>query len=304
MSIENKPIVVLYHDQCMDGFGAAYAAWRRLKDSAAYIPVQYGNPPPDLPGCHTLYILDFSYPRAILQQLREKYQHVTLLDHHKTARADLENFEGAGQAQSFEADVDKPGFFLQFDMGESGASLAWRYFHPKWWLPRLLQYVRDRDLWEWKLGDSREINAAVYSHPQEFAAWDLLDDRMHEDDAMEAIVDEGRGILRAQEKAVQGICKRAWYSELGGYPMIPTVNTAQYQSEVGEALCLLYPHAPFAITYMDISATARAFSLRSRGEFDVSEIAQQYGGGGHKNAAGFVWNHSGIEPVRLAKFAY
>ena len=29
------------------------------------------------------------------------------------------------------------------------------------------------------------------------------------------------------------------------------------------------------------------FSLRSEGEFDVSAVAQQYGGGGHRNAAGF-----------------
>jgi len=30
------------------------------------------------------------------------------------------------------------------------------------------------------------------------------------------------------------------------------------------------------------------FSLRSKGDFDVSKIALRYGGGGHKNAAGFV----------------
>jgi nanoRNase/pAp phosphatase (c-di-AMP/oligoRNAs hydrolase) len=29
------------------------------------------------------------------------------------------------------------------------------------------------------------------------------------------------------------------------------------------------------------------FSLRSRGELDVSAIAKKLGGGGHKNAAGF-----------------
>jgi oligoribonuclease NrnB/cAMP/cGMP phosphodiesterase (DHH superfamily) len=31
-------------------------------------------------------------------------------------------------------------------------------------------------------------------------------------------------------------------------------------------------------------------ALRSVGDFDVSEIAKQYGGGGHKNAAGFIHN--------------
>ena len=30
------------------------------------------------------------------------------------------------------------------------------------------------------------------------------------------------------------------------------------------------------------------YSLRSRGDFDVSELAKKHGGGGHKGAAGFV----------------
>ena len=29
------------------------------------------------------------------------------------------------------------------------------------------------------------------------------------------------------------------------------------------------------------------YSLRSKGDFDVSELAKRHGGGGHKNAAGF-----------------
>ena len=43
MSEENqeKNIVVLYHADCLDGFGAAYAAWEKFGDTAEYIPVQY-----------------------------------------------------------------------------------------------------------------------------------------------------------------------------------------------------------------------------------------------------------------------
>jgi len=46
--------------------------------------------------------------------------------------------------------------------------------------------------------------------------------------------------------------------------------------------------APFAACYYD-RPDARVFSLRSRGEdgLDVAEIAASYGGGGHRNAAGF-----------------
>ncbi|KKK83930.1 hypothetical protein LCGC14_2788440, partial [marine sediment metagenome] len=43
---------------------------------------------------------------------------------------------------------------------------------------------------------------------------------------------------------------------------------------------------PFAGCYWD-TPEGRVFSLRSAGDFDVSAIAKQYGGGGHKSAAGF-----------------
>ena len=40
------------------------------------------------------------------------------------------------------------------------------------------------------------------------------------------------------------------------------------------------------------------YHLRSKGEFDVSEIAKGFGGGGHRNSAGFTvtelpWKSSG-----------
>ncbi len=44
---------------------------------------------------------------------------------------------------------------------------------------------------------------------------------------------------------------------------------------------------PFAAVYVETS-TDIIWSLRSRGDFDVSEIAKKFGGGGHKNAAGFT----------------
>ena len=39
-------ISVLYHADCPDGFGGAYAAWKKFGDTAEYIPVKYGRTPP------------------------------------------------------------------------------------------------------------------------------------------------------------------------------------------------------------------------------------------------------------------
>lgn len=43
---QNPPDVVLYHADCMDGFGAAWALWKRFPQ-ARYVAVKHGNPPPD-----------------------------------------------------------------------------------------------------------------------------------------------------------------------------------------------------------------------------------------------------------------
>lgn len=34
--------IVIYHDHCTDGFGAAYAAWLKLGDAAQFKPMSYG----------------------------------------------------------------------------------------------------------------------------------------------------------------------------------------------------------------------------------------------------------------------
>ena len=42
------PVYVLYHDHCADGFAAAYVCWRKFGEAATYLPVQYGQPVPEM----------------------------------------------------------------------------------------------------------------------------------------------------------------------------------------------------------------------------------------------------------------
>ena len=41
---------VIYHADCSDGFGAAWAAWKRLGNRAEYHACKHGQPPPDVKG--------------------------------------------------------------------------------------------------------------------------------------------------------------------------------------------------------------------------------------------------------------
>lgn len=257
-------IYVLYHASCRDGFAAAYAAWKRFGSARdiEYIPVRYDNPPPRMKDGATVYILDFSYPRDVLEELNKRMSSILVLDHHKTAQEALEGLD-----------------YAIFRMDRSGATLAWEYFHPLDETPDWMYYIEDRDLWKWKYEESDAITEAIGTYPHSFEVWDNFETT--------SLLAEGKGIVRFRDGHIKSAVRRPIWQTIGGHD-IPTLNNNMFVSHTAHALCDQYPEAPFAACYFDIQDNKRVWSLRSVGEFDVSEIAKQYGGGGHKNAAGFV----------------
>lgn len=253
---------VLYHANCADGFGAAYAAWTVLGEGAVYLPVRHGDAPPELPDQARVAVLDFSYDRATLLQLQARLSDFLVLDHHKSARDDLRDLSWA-----------------QFDMDKSGARLAWEFWRPGEELPELLAYVEDRDLWRWALPESREVSLALQCYPQDFSEWSRL--------SVHDLRLEGRAILNFQNQQITRAVSRALFQEVGPH-LVPTVNSCLFQSEIGDELCRKYPEARFSGVYYLNQHGKEAWSLRSIGEFDVAEVARLYGGGGHRNAAGFA----------------
>lgn len=268
-------IYVLYHGNCYDGFGAAYAAWKSLGSKAKYIPVTYGALPPNMPDAESVYIVDFSYPRRTLEMIADSVEHLVVLDHHKTAKEDLESWT-------------HPNATVIFDMEKSGALLTWEYFHRDYSnrppqdsvpheAPDLIKHISDRDLWTFKMPGSKEVHSALVSLPFDFEVWDKL--------KVEELIVEGKACLRFEESVVKKICDKAWIGRVGEYE-VPIVNTAAHWSEVGHQLLQDYPGKPFVASFTVMKSSVM-WSLRSRDDFDVSEIAKKFGGGGHKNASGF-----------------
>ena len=253
---------VLYHGGgCSDGFAGAWAAWLVLGDGAEYVPVNHGEPPPDLPADARVVLVDFAYDRPTILTMGERTAELTILDHHKTAEEALRGLDGA-----------------IFDMDKSGAMLAWEFWHPSAEPPALIRYVQDRDLWRFALPDSREVNAALASYPLDFVVWNALD--------VAELAREGRAILRFKMETVKTIVGFARMGVVDGHT-VPIVNATAHWSDVGEGLLERFPEAPFVASYFEDAEGTRRWSLRSRGTFDVSEVARRLGGGGHRAAAGF-----------------
>lgn len=258
--------LIIYHGHCDDGFGAAYAAWKQFGDTAEYYPALHGNEPPSAQG-RTVYILDFSYPRPVLERLAADAAEVIILDHHQTAQQNLMPLLTAGVISG------------QFDMTRSGAMMAWHYFHPSQPAPPLLQHIQDVDLWQFALAGSKEISLCLRSHEPSFELWDQL---MFQTERMR---EEGRIISRFFQLKVQELTQHATRADIAGYN-VPVCNAPHlFSSDLANVLSV---GEAFAAVYHDTSE-ARNFSLRSQreGGIDVAKIAEQFGGGGHRHAAGF-----------------
>lgn len=252
----SSPDVVLYHAECLDGFGAAWAIWKKFP-AATFTPVKHGLPPPAGLSGKKIVIVDFSYSRPVLEALAKDAASLLVLDHHVTAEKAL-----AGLPYTY------------FDQKKSGAVLAWEWAHQQP-APRLLLHVQDKDLWQWALPGSREVNAALSSYPFDFRLWDSF--------RQEALEAEGRAILRYEHEMVGKLVKEQVLVTFQG-KTVPAVQSAILNSQIGERLSGQHP---FVIIWHDRDGR-RYFSLRSREDGpDVEAIARQYGGGGHTHAAGF-----------------
>lgn len=276
---------VLYHAGCYDGFAAAWAIRKSIAERPnetpdVYIPVTHGRPLPEIPGGEEVIIVDFSYPEAQLRALAERSFFVTVLDHHKTAQADL-----AGLIADPPANME-----IVFDMNRSGAMIAWDEFVglPA---PTFVQYIQDRDLWTKTLRYHEEVTAFIQSFERTFQNCDMLEILLTTDSGLIDAADQGQAILRFKSQKVNEICEHAVRVTLGDYENVPAVNCPYvFASDVGNRLLELYPEAPLAAYWFYRNDRNWQWGLRSRQSenVDVSVIAKAYGGGGHKHAAGFT----------------
>jgi len=255
--------LVIYHANCSDGFGAAYAAHKVLGGRATYVPAFHGDSPPDVKGKHVV-IADFSYDLETTKRLIEEAASLVIIDHHKTAKERL---------------GDLPN--LHFDNDHSGAILTWNYFHPGKEPPRFLKYIEDRDLWKWEMPYSKEFSAAF-----DMVQWTFEDFELFEDDSVvDDAITRGKYILAYSKTVIKKICEKAQPRKWHGYNVM-LVNSSHWQSEIGNKLS---QDCDIAVIwyYSHETHKARVSCRAFHDEVDVTELAQAYGGGGHKKAAGF-----------------
>lgn len=260
--------ICIYHSNCADGFTAAWVVWQKHPDWEFY-PGKYQEEPPDVTG-RDVYFVDFSYKRPVILEMAKKAKSITILDHHKTAEADL-------------VDLSE-NVSVMFDMTKSGAHLAWDYFRPGKDVPALVEYVEDRDLWKFSLRGTKALTEYIFSHAYDFETWNELFLTFSGSSSLSKAESAGEAILRKKDKDTEELLANKFQMTIRGHKVWVANLPYTFSSEAGH---LLAKEGPFGATFY-LDGNYAIFSLRSLEDGqDVSEIAKQFGGGGHAHAAGF-----------------
>lgn len=285
-------IYVLFHAKkvnpfipCIDGLFSAYAAYSCFTDKSdlRLIPAMYdarNAPQLQLTQNDVVYLVDLTYPAFVLESWADMGAEVIVLDHHKSAMQDLSGLSDR--------------IYAEFDMNRSGAVMAWQYFLPLRPVPEIFQYVQDRDIWTKQLPDCDIIHLGML---------EVFEDKTVEE-RIEIIptltIDHLREIGNVVKPELDAAVKHAVTTHktriVAGHTVpyfrCKTKRDFQAYSDIGHALARLkmktwifgkpVKPAPFAVVQ-----TGGGWALRSSkdGE-DVSLIAKQLGGGGHRSASG------------------
>jgi len=263
-----KRIVVLYHADCPDGFGAAWAAWKKLGNTARYIAVPPNNRElPKVAKDADVFTLDYSFPADVIARVTKEVKSLTVIDHH-VSNTKAVRMAGSGL----------------FDLKHSGAVLAWQYFHSKKPVPKLLRHVEDYDLWKFRIRYAREIAEALPLYDMNFPTWEKIA-RDFEHGKKKKYIEEGKVLIRQRDRRIGRLIGFGEKLTFEGYKAL-MVNSPFYVSEIGHSI--VRHGTPVAIIWSRREGKV-VVSLRSDGrEVDVAKLAERFGGGGHPAAAGFT----------------
>lgn len=281
----NKRPLVIYHGNCADGFTSVWLANMYFAVNDGRLPREwvvdthpgvYGEGPPFVQG-RDVYILDFSYPRAVLESMLESAARITVIDHHKTAIEDLEPL-GDGRHN------DKLRLVLSTQ--RSGAYLTSKFFWPDREPMEMVRLIDDRDRWVFADPRTRPFHASLFARAYTLDEWNALGAANVDD-----LVAEGEAIDRKHMKDIRELLDvMTLWEVIAGFP-VPTANLSYISaSDACHELLQRHPSAPFAASWFLRKDGKRVYSLRSRNgsDVDVGAIAKSLGGGGHKHSAGFA----------------
>ncbi|HOQ65795.1 MAG TPA: DHH family phosphoesterase [Methanosarcina thermophila] len=282
MTDEKRTILIYYHDDNDGSCASAVAAnyYDKNEFSIKFVAINYGKESwteEEINEAEKVWLVDFSSDR-MEEFVKICGSKLIWIDHHRTA---MEKFPELWGSSSI------PGIR---SLEKAACMLTWEYTHPENISPPpAVAYIGDKDMWTFEYPDTRAFSAgfSLMVKTPDDPVWDVLLGSEYEE-TVNKMISIGELLLEAQKYKLQKAFDRGidftfhnWRARL--------VNTTGNISELGEFI-YKKPEYDIAVMWQAVEDMV-VFSLRSDSENpnspDCAKIAQQYGGGGHKNAAGF-----------------
>jgi len=272
--------VVLFHNPCPDGWGSAgIANWFRSK-KIKFIPVNIRDLV-DLSVVTGKNVLMVDIVSPNFKKIKEVAANLVILDHHETNQKKLEGIP-----------------YAFFNNEKSGVGLAWEFFSDEP-LPFFLACIQDRDLWAWKIEESRffcdGLQTILDFNDRKFTIFNEL---MENEDKFDELYNLGELVNYLKKKQINLIAPITKPEKNRIEIIINEVtyicyiyNLTQYDliSELGSHVAENFECHFVIIWRYDHDRKTYFYSLRSAAEkTNVGEIAALFGGGGHKGAASMI----------------
>ena len=276
--------VVIYHNPCQDGYSAAFVALFHLVIKLGLklelIP-SYISDDIDLEKVAGKNVLMVDIVSPNFKEIKAAAKSLVILDHHRTNEEDLKDIP-----------------YAYFDMNKSGVGLAWEYFSQEP-IPLFLACVQDRDIWTWKIPESRcfcdGLQALVDFSDKEFV---ILKELMIDEKKFGEIYEVGKILNQLKMKRIRSIApidkpeRNRVTADVKGtkYTIyIYNITESDLVSDLGNHVATKFKCDFVVMWKFSHTDNEYFYSLRSIAEkTDVSRIAELFGGGGHKAAAGMA----------------
>lgn len=283
---------ILYHANCRDGVAAAwvmgeYYDWGDYGDLLEFRPVQYGQYDlvellTQIRGTHVV-IVDFSFPRDEIEHIAYHAEGILLMDHHASAEREYADWTPPEETM------------IKVDLSQSGCQLAWNTTTNNQPLPKLLEHITDHDLWTHSDPNTRYVIAAI-EHIKDVHEFRKLMERYPDGLGDYRVVDDliriGKPIVESKDRRMWELLDDVVMARFEGH-LIPVVEASRsLTSHLGNLMLSVF-RAPMAMVFESLEDGDIRVSLRADGQVDVSKLAEKYGGGGHRNAAGFIYSGPG-----------
>ena len=296
----------MFHKNCPDGYGAlagvvyklsisklSYAENKDLiftEDEDFFaIPINHSTDFTRLreilnhytPYSFSIYMVDIFIP-GIYEVLLEhaNVKKLTVIDHHKTTEEFLK--------KTIPENVkDKMEIFINHK--RSAAALVWEILNG--FVPEVIKYIEDRDIWKWEFPDSKYVltalDAKVFNvlKPNEIVERLLELVKYFPKDELER---EGKAMIEFKDSVIKMLIKNnLHYIILPSGHRLPAINSPTFQSDIGNEIAKLYPEGIGCVYTISpseegvyVKCSIRSINGKAR------EVAEANGGGGHDNAAG------------------